>query len=178
MGTNHTAVFYDGVQLGNAQNGQVDLGKFSLDNIAEIELYNGQKSTIFQSAKGFAAGSSLYINSTQPDFEDGRSDKWKATLKGGSFGLIDPSVLWQHKISESIYSSLSAEWKKASGRYKFRVRNYGYDTTAVREDGGIETMHYAQADINKLVLFCAVMFPTAILLFQHQFNSSVNEQAA
>ncbi|ACU04126.1 TonB-dependent receptor [Pedobacter heparinus] len=140
MGTNHTAVFYDGVQLGNAQNGQVDLGKFSLDNIAEIELYNGQKSTIFQSAKGFAAGSSLYINSTQPDFEDGRSDKWKATLKGGSFGLIDPSVLWQHKISESIYSSLSAEWKKASGRYKFRVRNYGYDTTAVREDGGIETM--------------------------------------
>ncbi|ACU04134.1 MULTISPECIES: ABC transporter permease [Pedobacter] len=39
-------------------------------------------------------------------------------------------------------------------------------------------MHYAQADINKLVLFCAVMFPTAILLFQHQFNSSVNEQAA
>lgn len=26
MGTNHMAVFYDGIQLGNAQNGQVDLG--------------------------------------------------------------------------------------------------------------------------------------------------------
>ncbi|MDY2671566.1 MAG: Plug domain-containing protein, partial [Sodaliphilus sp.] len=44
MGTNHMGVFYDGIQLGNAQNGQIDLGKFSLDNIDEISLYNGQKS--------------------------------------------------------------------------------------------------------------------------------------
>ncbi|MDE6403819.1 MAG: TonB-dependent receptor plug domain-containing protein, partial [Muribaculaceae bacterium] len=35
MGTNHTGVVYDGVQLGNAQNGQIDLGQFSLDNIEE-----------------------------------------------------------------------------------------------------------------------------------------------
>ena len=33
MGTNHTGVVYDGVELGNAQNGQIDLGQFSLDNI-------------------------------------------------------------------------------------------------------------------------------------------------
>ena len=33
MGTNHTGIFYDGIQLGNAQNGQIDLGKFSLDNL-------------------------------------------------------------------------------------------------------------------------------------------------
>lgn len=36
MGTNHMAVFYDGIQLGNAQNGQVDLGRFSLDDVEEI----------------------------------------------------------------------------------------------------------------------------------------------
>ena len=29
MGTNHVGVFYDGIQLSNAQNGQVDLGMFS-----------------------------------------------------------------------------------------------------------------------------------------------------
>lgn len=43
MGTNHMGVYYNGIQLGNAQNGQVDLGKFSLENIEEISLYNGQK---------------------------------------------------------------------------------------------------------------------------------------
>ncbi|SMC95694.1 TonB-dependent receptor [Pedobacter africanus] len=140
MGTNHTAVFYDGVQIGNAQNGQVDLGKFSLDNIEEIELYNGQKSSIFQSAKGFASGSSLYLKSKQPDFSDGRTQKVRAALKGGSFGLVNPSLLWQSKISNSIYSSLSAEYKNAHGRYKFRSTNGVYDTTAVRTDGDIEAM--------------------------------------
>ena len=47
MGTNHMGVFYDGIQLGNAQNGQIDLGKFSLDNIESISLYNGQKVRFF-----------------------------------------------------------------------------------------------------------------------------------
>ncbi|MNX81031.1 Inner membrane transport permease YbhR [compost metagenome] len=37
-------------------------------------------------------------------------------------------------------------------------------------------LQYVQADIYKLLLFCAVMFPTAVLLFQRQLNSSVNEQ--
>ena len=30
MGTNHVGVFLDGIQLANVQNGQVDLGQFSL----------------------------------------------------------------------------------------------------------------------------------------------------
>ena len=54
MGTQHVGVFYDGVQLGNAQNGQVDLGKYSLDNMAAVTLYNGQKSSGVQSAKDYA----------------------------------------------------------------------------------------------------------------------------
>ena len=38
LGSAHTAVFYDGMSIANAQNGQVDLGKYSLDNIEAIEL--------------------------------------------------------------------------------------------------------------------------------------------
>lgn len=140
MGSNHTAVFYDGVQLGNAQNGQVDLGKFSLDNIEEIELYNGQKSSILQSAKGFASASSLYLKARQPNFEPGRSNRLKAAFRTGSFGLINPSILWQSKLSEHTYSTVSAELKKANGRYKYRITNGVYDTTAVRTDGDVEAM--------------------------------------
>ena len=54
MGTNHMGIFYDGLPLGNAQNGQIDLGRFSMDNIEEISLYNGQKSDIFQPEIGRA----------------------------------------------------------------------------------------------------------------------------
>ena len=67
MGTNHMAVFYDGIQLGNAQNGQVDLGRFSLDDVEEISLYNGQKSDIFQSAKDFGASGTIYITTRRVD---------------------------------------------------------------------------------------------------------------
>ena len=51
MGTQHVGVFYDGIQLGNTQNGQIDLGRFSMDNMEAISVYNGQKSNTFQSAK-------------------------------------------------------------------------------------------------------------------------------
>ncbi|TDQ12065.1 TonB-dependent receptor plug domain-containing protein [Pedobacter metabolipauper] len=140
LGTNHTAVFYDGVQLGNAQNGQVDLGKYSLDNIEEIELYNGQKSTILQSARGFSAASSLYLKAKQPVFEKGRNNNLRAGVKTGSFGLVNPSVLWQSKLSNSLSSTVSAAYTQATGKYKFRYTNGVYDTTAIRSNGDVERM--------------------------------------
>ena len=43
LSSHHVGVFYDGIELGNAQNGTVDLGRFSLDNMESVTLYNGQK---------------------------------------------------------------------------------------------------------------------------------------
>ncbi len=143
MGTNHMAVFYDGIQLGNAQNGQVDLGRFSLDDVEEISLYNGQKSDIFQSAKDFGASGTIYITTRRPRFENGRNANFKATMKTGSFGLINPSIRSEYKISDAVSASFSGEWVNATGKYKFRYRRrnslgeIAYDTTAVRHNGDI-----------------------------------------
>ncbi|MDR2449701.1 MAG: Plug domain-containing protein, partial [Prevotellaceae bacterium] len=57
LGTNHVGVFYDGIAIGNAQNGQVDMGRFSLDNMEAVSLYNGQKSALLQPARDFASAS-------------------------------------------------------------------------------------------------------------------------
>ena len=143
MGTNHMAVFYDGIQLGNAQNGQVDLGRFSLDDVEEISLHNGQKSDIFQSAKDFGASGTIYITTRRPRFEKGRNANFKATMKTGSFGLINPSIRSEYKISDAVSASFSGEWVNATGKYKFRYRRRNtlgeivYDTTAVRHNGDI-----------------------------------------
>ena len=143
MGTNHSAVFYDGIQLGNAQNGQVDLGRFSLDDVEEISLYNGQKSDIFQSAKDFGASGTIYITTRRPRFQDGRNANFKATVKTGSFGLLNPSIRSEYKISDAVSASFSGEWVNATGKYKFRYRRRNtlgeivYDTTAVRHNGDI-----------------------------------------
>ncbi len=143
MGTNHTGVVYDGVELGNAQNGQIDLGQFSLDNIESLSLYNGQKSEILQPAKDFGSAGSIYMRTRTPHFEEGESYHARLTMRTGSFDLINPSALVELKLSERVNASLSAEWINSSGKYKFRYRRVNpagelaYDTTAVRENGDI-----------------------------------------
>ncbi len=146
MGTNHTGVVYDGMELGNAQNGQIDLGQFSLDNIEAVSLYNGQRSQILQPAKDFGSAGTVYMRTRTPHFAEGERVHARATLRAGSFDLFNPSVLAELKLSESLSAQLSAEYLTSSGKYKFRYRRVtpagelAYDTTAVRQNGDIDAM--------------------------------------
>ena len=141
MGTQHVGVFYDGIQLGNAQNGQIDLGKYSLDNMSSVTLYNGQKSSGVQSAKDYASASAVYLRTRVPEFRDGKRCNLKLTLKGGSFGTVNPSVLYEQRLGERISNSLNAEFLYTTGRYKFSyVKADGYDTTAVRQNGDVRAL--------------------------------------
>ncbi|MDE6237880.1 MAG: TonB-dependent receptor [Muribaculaceae bacterium] len=143
MGTNHTGVVYDGVELGNAQNGQIDLGQFSLDNIEALSLYNGQKSEILQPAKDFGSAGTIYMRTRTPFFDEGETYHARATVRTGSFDLLNPSALVELKLSQRVSASLSAEWINSSGKYKFRYRRVNpagelaYDTIATRQNGDI-----------------------------------------
>lgn len=146
MGTHHVGIFYDGIQLGNAQNGQIDLGKFSLDNMEEISLYNGQKSEILQPAKDFASSASVYLRSRTPKFEKDKRYNLRAVFKIGSFGLVNPSVLYEHRFNDRLSASINGEFIHATGRYKFRYKRVYprtskvmYDTTAVRQNGDVSS---------------------------------------
>lgn len=141
MGTNHVGVFYDGIELGNAQNGVVDLGRFSLDNMDAVSLYNGQKSAIFQPAKDFASASSIYLSTRTPMFQDGKRYNLNIAMKTGSFGTANPSILWEQSINDNLSSSVSAEYLYTTGHYKFRTaRQGGYDTTEVRRNGDVSSL--------------------------------------
>ena len=152
MGTNQVGVFYNGIQLGNAQNGQVDLGKFSMDNIEEISLYNGQRSKIFQSARDFGSASSIYIQPRKPHFASNKNTNIKANIKFGSFDLINPSLLMEYKINNNISLSFNGEWINASGKYKVHYRRVlpkskivAYDTVAIRQNGDINAVRLEAA---------------------------------
>ena len=138
LGSQHVGVFYDGVELGNAQNGIVDLGRFSLDNMESVSLYNGQKSATLQSAKDYASANAVYLRTKKPRFTDGKRNNWNFGLKGGSFMTVNPSVLWEHKISDRLSLSASTEFLYTTGRYKFTyAKQDGYDTTGVRQNGDV-----------------------------------------
>lgn len=151
MGSHHVGVFYDGVELGNAQNGVVDLGRFSLDNMEAISMYNGQKSAIFQPAKDYASASAIYMVTRRPSFKDNKRNNWNIGIKGGSFATISPSVLWEYKINKNISTSFSSEFLYTSGQYKFSyAKKNGYDTTEVRKNGDVRMFRAETALFGKI----------------------------
>lgn len=151
MGSHHVGVFYDGIELGNAQNGVVDLGRFSLDNMEVISLYNGQKSAIFQPAKDYSSASAIYMQTRKPIFKGEKKNNLNIGVKGGSFSTINPSLLWEHRFNERISSSISTEYMYTSGRYKFTyAKKDGYDTTAVRQNGDVRMLRLENAFFGKI----------------------------
>ena len=146
MGTNHVGVYFNGIELGNAQNGQVDLGKYSLENVEEISLYNGQRSDIFQTAREFGDAGSIYITTRKPKFEGNKRTNIRAGVKAGSFDLFDASLNLEYKISDDVSANFSGEWTSSSGKYKFRYRRVtpsgevAYDTTATRANGDLDAV--------------------------------------
>lgn len=121
LGAAHTAVSYDGITLTDCQTGQIDIGRFSLDNVDMLSLNNGQSDNIFQPASMFASASVLNIRTLTPKFVNNNTLNGKASLRGGSFGLINPSFLLQQKIGTKISSSLSGEWLTSKGDYPYKL---------------------------------------------------------
>ena len=151
MGSHHVGVFYDGVELGNAQNGVIDLGRFSLDNMEAISMYNGQKSAIFQTAKDYASASSIYMATRKPVFKGKETYHMNVGVKGGSFETVNPSVLWEQKISDKVSASFSSEFMYTSGKYKFSyAKKNGYDTTEVRQNGDVKMFRAEAAFFGKI----------------------------
>ena len=80
LGSEHLGISYDGIQLGNAQNGQIDLGQFSLDNVEAISLFNGQRNSILQTATDFGSAALVMIRSRRPVFDNGKT--YNIQIKG------------------------------------------------------------------------------------------------
>ncbi len=125
LGANHTAVSYDGITLSDCQTGQIDIGRFSLDNVDMLSLNNGQSDNIFQPARLFASASVLNIRTVAPHFDGTKTINGKVSLKAGSFGLMNPAFGLQKKINSKLSASISGEWLSANGEYPYSLTN-GY----------------------------------------------------
>lgn len=142
LGAAHTAVSYDGITLTDCQTGQIDIGRFSLDNVDMLSLNNGQSDNIFQPARMFASASLLNIRTLSPQFSTNKTFNGKASLKAGSFGLINPAFLLQHKISKKHAASLSGEWLSADGEYPYLLqKSYlgdGITSNEIRKNSDVQ----------------------------------------
>ena len=61
LGAQHTGVSYDGISLSDTQSGQIDISRFSLDNVEALHLANGQSEQIFCTARQMASAHSSTV---------------------------------------------------------------------------------------------------------------------
>ena len=61
LGAQHVGVYIDGVRITNAQNGTVDLGKYSLSTLESVSLYNANRLELCQAPSEFASGATVYL---------------------------------------------------------------------------------------------------------------------
>ena len=119
LGANHTGILYDGIALGNAQAGQIDLGKFSLDNIYQIELNNSGPSNILSTAKAFSYASIITLKTTTGFDKVDTVNSANLKIQGGSFGYFSPSLALQKEFNKRLSVSVSAQYQNASGAYPY-----------------------------------------------------------
>lgn len=142
MGAHHTAVSYDGITITDCQTGQIDIGRYSLENVDLLSLNIGDGNTIFQPARMFASSGLLTIRTRRPALEEGERFRGKAGFKTGSFGLLNPSVLLEAGLGRLFNLNLSAESLGAEGDYPYKLYDanspdsYG---TEVRGNNDVKT---------------------------------------
>lgn len=122
LGSQHTAVVYDGIVMNDAQSAEVDISRFSLDNVSMITLGIGQSSDIFRPAKAFGSAGILDIKTNVPALSDAKYTG-KINIQTGSFGLFNPTIQHTHRASKTWVVSGMADWQRADGNYPFRFNS-------------------------------------------------------
>lgn len=136
IGAHHTAVSYDGICISNTQAGQIDIGRYTLDNIEEVALAVGQTGDLLQSARHYAAAALLNITTERPRWLSSRPS-FQLSLRTGSFGLLNPSLrLWQPLGSRTLVAA-HADYLRADGNYPFTLVNGRQQTRQHRNNTDI-----------------------------------------
>lgn len=132
LGAQHVGVYIDGIRITNAQNGTVDLGKFSLSTLESVSLYNANKLDHCQSASEFASGATVYLRTRRPT-----TDSLSVMGAVGSFHTYRGRVTAQ--INRKGWAGfIDGEYLNSKGDYKFRYKSEYEDTVGVRRNSDIE----------------------------------------
>ena len=131
LGAQHVGVYVDGIRITNAQNGTVDLGKFSLSTMESVSLYNANKLDNCQSASEYASGATVYLRTRRPT-----KDSLDVQLRRASFST------WMAKATAQFERNgwsgfIDGEWTDSRGDYPFRYHSEFEDTVGRRTNSDI-----------------------------------------
>lgn len=132
LGSQHVGVYIDGIRITNAQNGTVDLGKFSLSTLESVSLYNANKLDMCQAASEYSSGATVYMQTRRPD-----RDSLSVLAGAGSFQTYRGRVNLQFN-RHGWSGFLDGEYLNSKGDYPFRYKSEFEDTVGRRKNSDIE----------------------------------------
>ena len=148
FGAKHTGVSYDGVLLSECQSGEIDLSRYSLDNVDHLSLVVGDNSDIFIPARNATTPATLQIQ-TIATVAGGSPSGFKphltAQLKAGSFGYTSPFLRYEQHLSPTLAVSAVGEYIYAENDYPYTIKN-GIET--IRDHRRNTRMNSGHAEVN------------------------------
>lgn len=136
LGAAHTAVVYDGIALGNTRSGEIDLARYSIDNLGNLSLSVGDNNDIFTTARTAASAATLSITTASQPTEDD-SLHLTAKVSAGSFGYVNPFVRLTKGFGDSWAANLTGSVMRADNNYPFRLQNGTETTTEKRNNSKV-----------------------------------------
>ena len=131
LGSQHVGVYLDGVRITNAQNGTVDLGKYSLSTLESVSLYNSNKVEQLMMASEYSSASTVYLKTKRPE-----KTTFTGTLSEGSFGTHRIGATYSYKD----YGFIDAQYVHSDGDYPFRYKTEYEDTVGRRRNSDIDML--------------------------------------
>ena len=136
LGATHTQVVLDGLCVGDAQTGRVDLSRFPLVRLRSVALAVGGAPSLLcpvreQGAAVVRLESFLPVEQTRP--VSGR-----ASLAVGSFGTVEPAALLAGRVGERLYYNMSGDFVHADNAYRFRLENGAKTHTEKRRNSDLD----------------------------------------
>lgn len=128
LGSQHVGVYLDGIRITNAQNGQIDLGRYSLSNMESVSLYNANRNERLQSASEYASAATVYMQTKRPT-----QTTYTMEYGCGSFGLN--KLKGYFALKNLLF--IDAEYQHSDGDYAFRFRSEQEDTVGTRHNSDI-----------------------------------------
>lgn len=140
FGAKHTGVSYDGVLLSDCQSGEIDVARYSLDNVAHVSLQVGDNDDIFIPARNVSAAALLTIQTLALPTDD-LGAHLTTQVRTGSFGQFNPFVRYEQNFSNRFAFSAVGEYSYAENDYPFTLHNLTLVTHERRTNSRMSAGH-------------------------------------
>lgn len=141
LGAQHTGVVYDGAPVSDIQSGQIDISRYSLQNISSLSLYMGDADDVYLPARIMASASNIRINTLlSPDLTATKPEvNFKIRL--ASFQTLNPFLRFAKSNGQNLAFSVSADYLHSLNNYPFFVENGVASSREKRQNSLINSGH-------------------------------------